>query len=285
MEDTVTLVYILAISFVAALRESHPDLKDFDPIPRFVAKQTEYSFEAGELAVLKCEVENLGNKKVGWRKASARGPLTIGTMTFVQDSRVTVEHPPGTNKWNLIIKHVKPSDTGVYECQVSSSVRHLRYHVLLQVREADTKKKKDLDIVITGDPFVDKGEVIKLTCNATGREYPPEELDWFKNGNKMETNFAKKIYIRKMVSINSKTIISVLNIKKADLDDAGTYVCRTSDKQVTSKKVEVLNADTYNVRRVQEIVVCVTPWIPAVESSVGRCDVMDSCSGMFCWKM
>ena len=82
-----------------------------------------------------------------------------------------------------------------------------------------------------------------MTCNATGREYPPEELDWFKNGNKMETNFAKKIYIRKMVSINSKTIISVLHINKADLADAGTYVCRTSDKQVTSRKVEVLNGE------------------------------------------
>ena len=88
---------------------------------------------------------------------------------------------------------------------------------------------------------MEKGERIYLKCNATGREYPPEDLDWFKNGNKLTTEFSKKVYIRKFVSINTKTIVSILEINDSKLSDAGTYVCRTSDQQVTSTRVNVLN--------------------------------------------
>lgn len=79
-------------------------------------------------------------------------------------------------------------------------------------------------------------------CNATGKDHPPDDLDWFKNGNKLLTQYANKVYIRKFVSLTTKTIVSILEIKDATLEDAGMYVCRTSDLQITSARVNVLKS-------------------------------------------
>lgn len=38
-----------------------------------------------------------------------------------------------------------------------------------------------------------------------------------------------------------KTISSILEVDDADMDDAGIYVCRTSDLQIVSTRVDVLN--------------------------------------------
>ena len=45
------------------------------------------------------------------------------------------------------------------------------------------------------------------------------------------------------MSLSEKTIVSKLQISRAVMRDAGTYVCRASDMQVTSAKVNVLNSE------------------------------------------
>ncbi|PVD19939.1 hypothetical protein C0Q70_20433 [Pomacea canaliculata] len=42
--------------------------------------------------------------RVIWRKSSDPNPLTIGRKTFVDDTRVMVEHIPLTPDWPLLIK-------------------------------------------------------------------------------------------------------------------------------------------------------------------------------------
>ncbi|XP_025077207.1 uncharacterized protein LOC112553929 isoform X3 [Pomacea canaliculata] len=49
--------------------------------------------------------------------------------------------------------------------------------------------------------------------------------------------------------LSTGTIFSTLEIKNARLKDAGFYVCRTSSLDVTSFRVNVLNGDTFNVKR------------------------------------
>ncbi|ESP05604.1 hypothetical protein LOTGIDRAFT_102200 [Lottia gigantea] len=217
--------------FSAAGYSGYDDYDD-GPIPRFKPTRNNYTYFVGELAVLECVVDNLGDKKVVWRKGSKL--ITVGSNTFVEDARIQIEHPARSNQWNLLIKQVQFKDAGVYECQISSKVRHLRYYVTLLV--------KGKNIQISGARFVNRGERIILTCNATGREHPPDDLDWFRNGDKLSTNFAQKIYIRKKVNLGLKTIFSRLEIRDAKLLDAGSYVCRTSDLQVTSTRINVLNS-------------------------------------------
>ncbi|XP_046354797.1 lachesin-like [Haliotis rufescens] len=247
-EDLYTIVPLFILGMTTAFQDTYFDEDPSDPLPRFLPNPSNYTYRVGQTAVLKCEVENLGEKKVSWRRASESSPLTVGTLTFIDDNRFSIRHPQGSSKWHLVIDKVNLEDAGIYECQVPSKVRHLRSHILLIVRERRTTKTA-LDIQITGKPFVEKGDTILLMCNATGKDHPPDDLDWFKNGNKLLTQYANKVYIRKFVSLTTKTIVSILEIKDATLEDAGMYVCRTSDLQITSARVNVLKTDTSNWKR------------------------------------
>lgn len=97
------------------------------------------------------------------------------------------------------------------------------------------------EIQITGSQFVEKGDRIVLQCNATGEYYPPDEMDWFRNGEKLSSERHRGVRISKQYSIIKRTFTSVLVIERADMDDDGTYVCRSSNMQITSTKVHVLN--------------------------------------------
>ncbi|KAK7116726.1 hypothetical protein V1264_002356 [Littorina saxatilis] len=161
------------------------------------------------------------------------------------------EHEPNSHYWNLLIHKVELRDAGVYECQVSSKLRHLRHHILLEVHEKEevSTPMPRPSIFISGSNVVDKDDRIYLICNATGQEHPPDDIDWFIEGNKLTTSADEKVFIRKFVSLTDKTIVSILEIKDAQLEDSGLYTCRTSNLQVKSMHVAVLNADTYNVKR------------------------------------
>ncbi|XP_025077418.1 peroxidasin homolog isoform X2 [Pomacea canaliculata] len=243
---------LLAVS--RAQNEAEP------PQPRFLNTPQNFTFHEGELARLECSLENLGTKKVIWRKSSDPNPLTIGRKTFVDDTRVMVEHIPLTPDWPLLIKQVRLDDEGQYECQVASRDRELRRYVNLIVLPGIKRKRvrpgnsKVLphdtgEIRITGHTYVEKSGSIRLICNATGEDHSPDDIDWFLNGQKLITDDANEVYIHKRVSLTDKTIYSSLEIKSADMSDAGIYVCRTSDLQIASARVDVLNADTNNVKR------------------------------------
>nr|KAG5706588.1 hypothetical protein BaRGS_028759 [Batillaria attramentaria] len=209
------------------------DAKDI-PVPKFLPTNANFFHHVGETAVLECAVENLNRKKVVWRKASETIPLTVGLVPFVEDPRMEVEHPPGSSQWNLVIRNLRPEDAGVYECQVSSKVRHLRHHVTLLVK----------DIQISGQNYVDEGERIFLQCNATAEDQPPEDLDWFREGNRLQTSETKGVFIRKYVTLSTGTIVSILEIKHARLKDAG------ENRDVTKVKKRQLRktAAKYTIR-------------------------------------
>ncbi|KAH9494660.1 Hemicentin-1 [Bulinus truncatus] len=181
-----------------------------------------------------------------WRRKSDPNPLTIGRRTFVDDERISVQHVPLQPNWTLIIKQVRLDDAGEYECQVASTDRHLRRSVFLTVK---------------GKTYVEKGSKIQLMCNVT--DYGNDDIDWFRNGQKLTSNDDKKITIHKRVSMTTKTSDSVLEVEAATLEDSGIYVCRSSEMLIDSTRVDVLNgthfSDTNNVKRVTVYVIC---WVP-----------------------
>ncbi|KAK7011962.1 lachesin [Biomphalaria glabrata] len=202
-----------------------------------------------------------------WRRASDPNPLTIGSDVYVGASRYAARNSPDDKEWRLIIYDVRDSDAGVYECQISSK-KKLIYHVLLRVedgatratpeREDDKYLKQDHnvpdlvkspDIFISGTTFVEKGDPIYLACNASGHLGPPEDLDWFKDGQKLSPDGIRQVKINKFKVPASRTLVSNVAIKHSRMEDAGTYVCRSSNLVMTSLKVHVLNAGSINVRR------------------------------------
>ncbi|BFY98166.1 hypothetical protein BsWGS_01207 [Bradybaena similaris] len=244
----VVLIYILSLLGGLMCRSQQP--LDLYNLPRFLPTNTNFTYKVGQVAVLECAIENLEDKKVVWRLASDPTPISVGYMSFNEDPRYSVEHDNGGSKWNLVIRDVKTTDSGVYECQVSSRIRHLRHHVTLMVIDTHSSVATSKpNIHISGSNYVDEGERIFLICNASSQEYPPEDIDWFRAGNTLTTDEARGMHIRKTVSISTGTMTSSLEIEHARLSDQGVYVCRTSNKDVTSTQVNVLNGDSYNVKR------------------------------------
>jgi hypothetical protein len=236
-----TAFYVGLVSVLVILCNQHAGAKGSHSghyKPRFKDTDRNITVGPGDRAVLKCRVENLGTKTVAWKKKSEEHPLTIGMFTFVGDTRISVDYNQRTNEWSLIIQDVRPSDEGKYQCQIATRDTHANtYDVLLNVKT----------VQVSGTDYVEMGQQIQLICNATGKPEPPHDVEWFKDGEKINSDAQTGILITK--KIETKVLISVLVIKKSKMKDDGFYVCRSSNRDTGMIKVHVLNVSTNNVKR------------------------------------
>lgn len=251
-----TFNVILTLQAVLGIEQSDRDYRDrgnrdYYPSPVFMQTDTDnHTVVQGDTAMLPCGVMYLGTKTITWRRVGVLEPLTIGLMTFADNSEYEVLHPnQDSPQWDLLIKNVQPKHEGSYECQISTKDK-LKKIVHLHV--IDIKRSSERAINISGQFHVDKGQSIKLRCNATGVGSPPDAIDWFQDGIALQTNLYRQLSISKKFSLSSRTITSELEIKNAQMSDMGTYTCRTSDLQVTSVNVYILNAEKPKTKREEE---------------------------------
>ncbi|ESO87558.1 hypothetical protein LOTGIDRAFT_166438 [Lottia gigantea] len=196
--------------------------------------------------------------KVAWRQVEKEKFLTIGTTTWIKDNNYVVQHKEDEvtdiTVWNLKIKNVKTEMAGEYECQTTAIAGHSRI-VYLQVVGSPLSKPGKIDfghlhkykysssnLRLTGNKFVEQGHKIHLTCNATGGDRIPEEIDWFKDGDLIEPHKYSDIIITKYRSLEVKALVSELIVDHSDRSHAGTYICRSSQDKIDKLTVEVLVA-------------------------------------------
>ncbi|XP_052230704.1 lachesin-like isoform X2 [Dreissena polymorpha] len=247
MEYTIGALLLLNAAFVVSeFAASSFNVRPETPAPNFLPSPLNVTFRRGELAVLGCSVYNLGTKTVVWRRQESSFPLTSGTMTVVADERIQIGHVDFKNQWDLMIKNVQPEDEGVYECQVASTNKYMRRMVTLTVIDSSAEAP---EISISDEQYVERGEPVNLHCNATGQHYIPDEIDWFRNGERVTSEKHSGIKLFKQLSIAHKTFTSILSIDKATMEDNGVYVCRSSNMRIANTKVHVLNAETSNKKR------------------------------------
>ncbi|RUS86298.1 hypothetical protein EGW08_005942, partial [Elysia chlorotica] len=188
---------------------------------------------------------------------------------------------PDITTWNLQIRHVRPSDAGLYECQVTTRIGVARLIQLNVVGEWGQGRKgggerewrrnmgsgyqvpsvpvsvcgaADMHgclISITGKKYVDLGEKIELTCNASGGKVMPDEIDWFKGGDKIDSGEEKyqHVFILKSQFIASNSFTSTLIINHSKLTDSGNYICRSSRNDIANLYVTVFYAASDTSRR------------------------------------
>ncbi|CAL4068046.1 unnamed protein product, partial [Meganyctiphanes norvegica] len=129
----------------------------------------------GQPARLNCRVNRIGNRTVSWLRHRDTHLLTVGRYTYTSDQRFRAAHVPGSEDWALTVRFAQVRDTGMYECQVSTTPP-MSHFVALTVVEPQT--------VILGGPdvYINWGSNINLTCVVDFLPEAPATVIWKHNG-------------------------------------------------------------------------------------------------------
>ncbi|XP_046576648.1 zwei Ig domain protein zig-8-like isoform X1 [Haliotis rubra] len=225
-----------------------PPIKDSVYLTR---NQTTVNVRMGHTAHLPCVVQHLGTKQVSWYRQHEEHILTIGDMTWVRNSNIIVDYREFDNDvthWNLSISKAQPEDEGTYICEIIDKKKQI-LHVRLRVLDPPDYRP---EIQIYGKEYVDLGEEVRLICNATGGDLIPEDIDWFKDGDIVDSTRFRNVIITKYRSLKDQALVSELIIDRSRGEDSGTYICRSSENLIDSMEVTVLvepTANSSNVKR------------------------------------
>ncbi|XP_062552037.1 zwei Ig domain protein zig-8-like [Armigeres subalbatus] len=188
----------------------------------------------GKTAYLNCRVKNLGNKTVSWVRHRDIHLLTVGRFTYTSDQRFQSVHNPQTDDWSLQIRYPQKRDTGVYECQISTTppVGHSMH---LSVVEPVT-------IVVGGpDIYINTGSTVNLTCVVRNSPEPPSTIIW--THNNQEINYDSPRGGVSVITEKGETTTSYLLIQRAKGTDTGKYVCSPSNANSYFINVHILNGE------------------------------------------
>ncbi|KAI5722980.1 hypothetical protein M8J76_016457 [Diaphorina citri] len=188
----------------------------------------------GKTAYLICKVRNLGNKTVSFVRHRDIHLLTTGRYTYTNDQRFRVINNPTSDDWTLQLKYPQHKDTGIYECQVSTTP-HQAHYIYLTVVEPET------DIIGGPEVFIENGSTINLTCVVRFSPEPPAYIFW--NHNEAIISYDSQRGGVNVITEKGETTVSYLLIQKARPSDNGKYQCNPANSQAKSVMVNVLNGE------------------------------------------
>ncbi|XP_021708568.1 uncharacterized protein LOC110679012 isoform X1 [Aedes aegypti] len=198
----------------------------------------------GKTAYLNCRVKNLGNKtmllQVSWVRHRDIHLLTVGRYTYTSDQRFRAIHHPHTEDWSLQIKYPQHRDSGIYECQISTTP-HMSHFVHLNVIEPST------EIIGAPDLYIESGSTINLTCVVKDSPEPPAYIFW--NHNNVIISYDSPRGGVSVITEKGDTTTSFLLIQSARPSDSGQYTCNPSNAKSKSVTVHVLNGVSHSVSR------------------------------------
>ncbi|XP_050294272.1 zwei Ig domain protein zig-8 [Anthonomus grandis grandis] len=188
----------------------------------------------GNTVLLHCRVKNLGNRTVSWVRHRDIHLLTVGRYTYTSDQRFEAIHTPHTEEWTLRIRYPQKKDSGIYECQISTTPP-VGIPVFLTIVEPITE--------ILGSPelFINMGSTINLTCIVQYAPEPPPTISWSQNSEII--NFDSPRGGISLVTEKGFTTTSRLLIQKAVQTDSGLYTCAPSNANSATVRVHILNGE------------------------------------------
>ncbi|XP_044017289.1 zwei Ig domain protein zig-8-like isoform X3 [Aphidius gifuensis] len=186
----------------------------------------------GKTVHLVCRVKNLGNLTVSWVRHRDIHLLTVGRYTYTSDQRFEALHTPHSEDWILKIRYPQRKDTGIYECQISTTPP-IGYKLHLKIVEPIT------EIVGGPDLFINKGGIINLTCVVSMNPEPPAAMIW--SHEHRAINFDSPRGGISLVTEKGEVTSSRLLIQKAIQKDSGLYTCAPSNASPYTVRVHILN--------------------------------------------
>ncbi|XP_023177617.1 protein CEPU-1 isoform X1 [Drosophila hydei] len=188
----------------------------------------------GKTGHLNCRIKNLGNKTVSWIRHRDLHLLTVSESTYTSDQRFTAIYNKQTGDWSLQIKYPQIRDSGVYECQISTTPP-VGYTMIFSVVEPIT--------TIPGGPelYIDLGSTVNLTCIVKHLPDPPLMVHW--THNNQEINYDSPRGGVSVITEKGDITTSYLLIQRAQISDSGKYSCLPSNANSKSVYVHILNGD------------------------------------------
>ncbi|XP_011335035.1 zwei Ig domain protein zig-8 isoform X1 [Ooceraea biroi] len=189
---------------------------------------------AGETVQLACRVKNLGNRTVSWVRHRDIHLLTVGRYTYTSDQRFEAMHKVHTEEWILRIRYPQRKDSGIYECQISTTPP-IGHPVHLTIVEPVTE--------IAGGPdlYINKDSTINLTCYVRNAPEPPSTIIW--SHNHQAINFDSPRGGISLVTEKGPVTSSRLLIQKAIQRDSGLYTCSPNNTHPNSVRVHIVNEE------------------------------------------
>ena len=92
-----------------------------------------------------------------------------------------------------------------------------------------------------GSPFIEKGNLIHLVCNASGKPEPPRDVQWLKDGKTILSDAQEGRMISKR--IESKMLISTLIIHNSQIQDRGFYTCLSTNRDAAGVDIHILDGN------------------------------------------
>ncbi|KAK3873779.1 hypothetical protein Pcinc_021233 [Petrolisthes cinctipes] len=156
--------------------------------------------------------------------------LSPSTLSGLEE----VHHPPETENWDLDITSVTFRDSGVYECQVSTSPK-VSLPILLTVLG-----KQAAVIRGPGEVYVQRGSTISLECEVAAGTEVVGAVSWFRGQHALNYSSPRGGISMEVEKTPTKTT-SKLHITRAVKQDSGNYTCRPKLARPASVIVHVVN--------------------------------------------
>ncbi|XP_071531821.1 neural cell adhesion molecule L1-like [Panulirus ornatus] len=216
----------------------------------------------GQTAHLVCRVNNLGTKTVSWIRHRDTHILTVGSFTYTSDHRFSALHREGTNEWTLQIRHPTVSDTGLYECQVSTKpIRAYLISLAVVVPKARILHAPEL--------YTNAGGALNLTCVVSPSPAPPEYIFWYHRGQVI--NYESEGSVEVSVRQEEGRTVSTLLVARATLAHSGHYQCAPSNTDRAEITVHVFKAEEPAAMQTSSGTVVVQQAAAFVLSAAVRC--------------
>ncbi|XP_015589179.1 hemicentin-2 [Cephus cinctus] len=217
--------------------DNHEDL-ELEPLnrgPYFdVSASHNVTALVGKTAVLNCRVRNLGDRTVSWVRHRDIHLLTVGIDTYTSDQRFIASHFPRTEDWTLQVKYPQRRDSGIYECQISTTPP-IGHSMLLSVVEPITT------IIGGPDIYINRGSTMNLTCVVRHSPEPPPAIYWTHNNE--EINYDSPRGGVSVITEKGEITTSYLLVQRAQPADSGQYTCHPSNANTEAVSVHVLNGE------------------------------------------
>ncbi|XP_064556600.1 zwei Ig domain protein zig-8 isoform X2 [Drosophila montana] len=143
-------------------------------------------------------------------------------------------HSPHAEDWTLRIRYAQRKDSGIYECQISTTPP-IGHSVYLNIVEPITE--------VIGGPelHINKGSTINLTCIVRFAPEPPPTVIW--SHNRQVINFDSPRGGISLVTEKGVLTTSRLLVQKAIQQDSGLYTCTPSNANPTSVRVHIVDGE------------------------------------------